>query len=76
MNLKNVFGSMGLVVGGVLLMVPGILSDIFAVFIISVSLILKLISYLQTPTHKECYTKEDYKDDVIDVEIIDETKRG
>ncbi|MFW5607730.1 MAG: hypothetical protein ACOCM0_09130, partial [Campylobacter hyointestinalis] len=74
--LKNVFGSMGLVVGGFLLMVPGILSDIFAVFIISVSLILKLISYLQTPTHEEYCTKEDYKDDVIDVEIIDETKRG
>lgn len=76
LNLKNVFGSMGLVVGGFLLMVPGILSDIFAVFIISISLILKLISYLQTPTHEEYCTKEDYKDDVIDVEIIDETKRG
>ncbi|EOG7059376.1 hypothetical protein ACLH56_001833, partial [Campylobacter fetus] len=58
--------------GGMLLIVPGILSDIFAVFIIVISLILKIFVRFSTNTYND---NDRFRDDIIDVEIIDENKR-
>lgn len=68
-NLKDIFGSMGIAFGGMLLIVPGILSDIFAVFIIVISLILKIFVRFSTNTYND---NDRFRDDIIDVEIIDE----
>ncbi|EKJ0132023.1 hypothetical protein PB734_001798, partial [Campylobacter fetus] len=65
-------GSMGIAFGGMLLIVPGILSDIFAVFIIVISLILKIFVRFSTNTYND---NDRFRDDIIDVEIIDENKR-
>lgn len=78
LSLKTVFGSMGLVIGGILLILPGILSDFIAVFVIAISLILKLFGYMQEDNFQEdkfnskVNTNDD--DDMIDVEIIDEKR--
>ncbi|HDX6295924.1 TPA: hypothetical protein RPW04_001848, partial [Campylobacter fetus subsp. venerealis] len=58
--------------GGMLLIVPGTLSDIFAVFIIVISLILKIFVRFSTNTYND---NDRFRDDIIDVEIIDENKR-
>ncbi|MDV2490032.1 MULTISPECIES: FxsA family protein [Campylobacter] len=71
-NLKDIFGSMGIAFGGMLLIVPGILSDIFAVFIIVISLILKIFVRFSTNIYND---NDRFRDDIIDVEIIDENKR-
>ncbi|RUT51071.1 FxsA family protein [Campylobacter fetus] len=71
-NLKDIFGSMGIAFGGMLLIVPGILSDIFAVFIIAISLALKIFVKFSTNTYND---NDRFRDDIIDVEIIDENKR-
>ncbi|EKJ0568296.1 FxsA family protein [Campylobacter fetus] len=71
-NLKDIFGSMGIAFGRMLLIVPGILSDIFAVFIIVISLILKIFVRFSTNTYND---NDRFRDDIIDVEIIDENKR-
>lgn len=71
-NLKDIFGSMGIALGGVLLIMPGILSDVFAVFVIAISLILKIFVKFSTKTYSD---NDRFRDDIIDVEIIDESKR-
>ncbi|MSN95977.1 hypothetical protein F1B92_02000 [Campylobacter sp. FMV-PI01] len=69
-----VFGNLGLAISGMLLMVPGILSDSVGVLIIFVSLIMKIIKkdrdkFNNTQNNTYNYTKND---EVIDVEIIEE----
>ncbi|AII14787.1 hypothetical membrane protein [Campylobacter iguaniorum] len=75
LNLKNIFGSMGIAFGGMLLIVPGILSDFVAIFVLLVSFTLKLVAYLQgsnAADHSEfTNTKSSCDSEIIDVEIID-----
>lgn len=71
-NLKDIFGSMGIAFGGMLLIAPGILSDILAVLIIAISLILKIFVRFSTNTYND---NDRCRDDIIDVDIIDENMR-
>lgn len=75
LNLKNIFGSMGIAFGGMLLIVPGVLSDFVAIFVLLVSFTLKLVAYLQGSNvadhSKFTNTKSAHDSEIIDVEIID-----
>lgn len=78
-NIKDIFGSLGLAIGGLALIIPGMLSDIFGVIVIGVALALKIYSKFSTPRYQN--TQNQYRqtnnnnDDIIDVEIIEERDR-
>jgi 2-isopropylmalate synthase len=75
-NIKDIFGSLGLAIGGLALIIPGMLSDIFGIIVIGVALALKIYSKFSTPRYQN--TQNQYRqtnnnnDDIIDVEIIEE----
>lgn len=75
-NIKDIFGSLGLAIGGLALIIPGMLSDIFGVIVIGVALALKIYSKFSIPRYQN--TQNQYRqtnnnnDDIIDVEIIEE----
>lgn len=75
-NIKDIFGSLGLAIGGLALIIPGMLSDIFGVIVIGVALALKIYSKFSTTRYQN--TQNQYRqtnnnnDDIIDVEIIEE----
>ena len=77
-NIKDIFGSLGLAIGGLALIIPGMLSDIFGVIVIGVALALKIYSKFSTPNYQNNqnrYSQANQDDDVIDVEIIEERDR-
>ncbi|MBE6430659.1 MULTISPECIES: FxsA family protein [Campylobacter] len=78
LNIKDIFGSLGLAIGGFAIMIPGIISDIFGIIIIVVALILKIYAKFNTlnyQNNQDRYSQANQDDDVIDVEIIEERDR-
>lgn len=74
-NIKDIFGSLSLAIGGFALIIPGMLSDIFGVIVIGVALALKIYSKFSTPRYQNNqnkYHQTNHNDDIIDVEIIEE----
>lgn len=76
-NIKDIFGSLGLAVGGFALIIPGMLSDIFGLMVIVVAFSLKLyakFSNTQPNQHhsQKNQNRQNEDDDIIDVEIIEE----
>lgn len=78
-SFKNIFGSIGIVIGSLALMVPGILSDIFGSMLIIISFLLKILGFYSSQNEPNFSNKKSYKSDnedvVIDVEVIDESKK-
>ena len=66
--------SMSYFVGAILLIIPGVFSDILGIFALFYSLYLQFIAKI-TPERTTHFTKQG-DDDVIDVEIIDEHSRS
>ena len=74
-NIRDIFGSLSLAIGGFALIIPGMLSDIFGVIVIGVALALKIYSKFSTPRYQNNQNKcrqTNHNDDIIDVEIIEE----
>ena len=75
LNIRDIFGSLSLAIGGFVLIIPGMLSDIFGVIVIGVALALKIYSKFSTPRYQNNqnkYRQTNHNDDIIDVEIIEE----
>ncbi len=63
--------SMAYLFGSILLIVPGVMSDIMGVGMLLYTLYLRLLAKIR-PQQKQNYKRTEGDDDVIDVEIIDE----
>ena len=88
-TLNSIFGGFGYVIGGVLFMVPGILSDILAVAVLAMSFLIKNFNlfgrntqnYTQNNTQNSAQNNRDFKgktyddSEIIDVEVIEEEKK-
>ncbi|AQW85699.1 putative membrane protein [Campylobacter pinnipediorum subsp. caledonicus] len=72
---SDIFSSIGIGIGGFLLFLPGLISDTFGIIVITISLIYKLVKkpdYKQNE-HDFRYDRYDNEEEIIDVEVIDDT---
>jgi len=67
--------SMAYFIGAILLIIPGVFSDLLGVFSLIYSLYLQFVVKI-TPEHTKTHFKKEGDDNVIDVEIIDEHSRS
>ena len=67
--------SMAYFIGAILLIIPGVFSDILGVFALGYSIYLQFVAKI-TPEHTKNNFKKQGDDNVIDVEIIDEYDRS
>jgi len=67
--------SMSYFVSAILLIIPGVFSDLLGVMALFYSLYLQFVAKI-TPEHTKNHFKKQGDDDVIDVEIIDEYDRS
>ena len=67
-NIKDIFGSLGIAVGGFALIIPGVISDIFGIILIIIAMFWKL----KFKTTKSSQSRQYSDDEIIDVEIIEE----
>jgi len=82
-TLNSIFGGFGYVIGGILFMVPGILSDILAVAVLIMSFLIKNFNlfgrntqnYTQNNSQNNTKYKQNDNSEIIDVEIIEEEKK-
>ena len=82
-TLNSIFGGFGYVIGGILFMVPGILSDILAVTVVIMSFLIKNFNlfgrntqnYTQNNSQNNTKYKQNDNSEIIDVEIIEEEKK-
>ncbi|WP_096016630.1 FxsA family protein [Campylobacter lanienae] len=71
-NIRDIFGSLSLAIGGFALIIPGMLSDIFGLVVILIALGLKLYSKFGGTKYSDQTYQSKYDDEIIDVEIIEE----
>ena len=84
-TLNSIFSGFGYIIGGILFIVPGILSDIIAVAVIAVSFLIKNFNifggntqnYTKNSTENNTQNNTNKYDetDIIDVEVIEEDKK-
>ena len=72
LNIRDIFGSLSLAIGGFVLIIPGMLSDIFGLVVILIALGLKLYSKFGGTKYSDQTYQSKYDDEIIDVEIIEE----
>jgi UPF0716 family protein affecting phage T7 exclusion len=76
LNVKNFQdASMAYFIGAILLILPGVLTDVLGVLALSYTLYLQFVAKI-TPEHTNNNFKKQGDDNVIDVEIIDEYDRS
>lgn len=66
-NFSAIFTKFGLIIAGILLIFPGILGDIFGILIL-------FAPHKNSQNNTQNFTKNNADSDIIDVEIIEESK--